>query len=90
MSIVSGVRKHARTVAKVSLYAAGAYAIGRPLVSAGAKLASGSTVTQAADKGLFEATGYDAEVGRLISSKTQSVIFRDVVGIAAIYTASKL
>lgn len=90
MTMLQTVRTYSRMIAKGSLYIGGGLALGYPLLKGAQKLMDGSTLEDAGDHVIWEATGYDPKVGRVIGSKMKEVAIRDIAGGAAIFVAAKL
>ena len=83
-------RDISRGIAKGGLYIAGGVAIGYPLIRMASELWKGSTIENAANMGVWEATGYSPGEHALNQAQTRSAVIRTLIGCGAIYVAKKL
>lgn len=88
-SILGMTRKTAKTLAKSALYLGGGFALGYPLIK-GAKMALDEGFESGVNWTIYEATGYSTSQNRIVQDQLKETVVRDVVGIGAIFVASKL
>ena len=90
MSLLSSIRKYAKTAAKGSLYVVGGTLLAWPVIKGAKRLYDGEGVDRAVSAMTYEGAGYNITTGELNTTKTGEVVGRDLVGIAAIFCAAKL
>lgn len=88
-SLLGMTRQTAKTLAKGSLYLGGGLALGYPLIK-GAKMALDEGFESGVNWTIYEATGYSATQNRIVQDQLKETVIRDVVGIGAIFVASRL
>lgn len=84
------IRNVSRTIAKGSLYLAGAGAIGWPLVRTGLEVWRGVPLENAVKTGIYVGTGYNATTSKLETPMLRDAAIRTGAGAFAIYVARKI
>lgn len=78
-------------LAKGTFYIVGGLMIAKPVISGAQKvLMEGWPVMDAVDHVIYQATSYSPETGEFNQARTPSVVMRNVLGVGAIYVASRL